>query len=106
LPSFEREVKLRVGKQAQRQATRIEQWWGEHRPAVGSLFADELERTFRLLRELPGAGVRWPTARRPNLRRVLMPNTGNHVYYQVDQATQIVHVVAVWGAPRGRRPKL
>jgi len=104
--SFERAVKLRVGKQAQRQATRIEQWWAKHRPAAGPFFTDELERTFRLLCEVPGAGVRWPTAQRPKLRRVLMPNTGNHVYFHVDEATQTVHVLAVWGAPRGRGPRL
>ncbi len=99
-------MKLRIGRQAQRQATRIERWWGEHRHAAGSLFADELERTFRLLCEVPGAGVPWPTARRPKLRRVLMPNTGNHIYLQVDEATQTVHVLAIWGAPRGRGPRL
>jgi len=99
-------VKLRVGKQAQRQASRIEQWWLEHRPAAGALFIDEIDRTFRLLCETPGAGVRWPTARRPNLRRVLMPNTGNHVYFRVDEAKRTVHVLAIWGAPRGRTPNL
>jgi plasmid stabilization system protein ParE len=99
-------VKLRVGRQAQQQAIRIEQWWVQHRPAAGPLFLDELDRTFRLLCATPGAGVRWPTARRPKLRRLLMPNTGNHVYFEVDEATQTVHVLAVWGAPRGRDPKL
>jgi plasmid stabilization system protein ParE len=80
------------------------QWWVEHRPAAPNLFIDELERTFRLLAETPGAGVSWPTPRRPRLRRVLMPQTGNHVYFQVDEASRTVHVLAVWGAPRGRRP--
>ncbi len=52
---------------------------------------------------MPGAGVSWPTERRPTLRRVLMPNTGNHVYYQVDEATQTVHVLAIFTARNGRR---
>jgi len=33
-----------------------------------------------------------------------MPKTHNHVYYAVE-ATEVV-VLAVWGAPRGRGPKL
>jgi plasmid stabilization system protein ParE len=82
------------------------QWWVEHRPAALTLFVDELERTFRLLVETPGAGVSWPTPSRPRLRRVLMPQTGNHVYFEGDEAGQTVHVLAIWGAPRGRPPSL
>ena len=99
-------MKLRVARKAQLQASRIEQWWDEHRPAADFLFADELDRTFRRLCETPNAGVRWPTARRPGLRRILMPNTGDHVYYEADEATQTVFVIAIWGAPRRRPPKL
>ena len=99
-------MQLRVAKKAQRQGSRIEQWWDEHRPSAGSLFADELDHTLRLLCEMPGAGVGWPTARRPRLRRILMPNTGNHVYYEVHEARQTVFVLAVWGAPRCSGPKL
>jgi hypothetical protein len=40
------------------------------------------------------------------LRRILMPRTENHVYFEVDEMTQTVHVLAVWGAPKGRTPKL
>jgi hypothetical protein len=38
------------------------------------------------------------------VRRLLMPKTHNHVYYAVT-ATEIV-VLTVWGAPKGRGPKL
>ena len=99
-------MKLRVGKLAQRQAARIERWWREHRLLAPDLFTDELEQIFAHLCEQAGAGVRWPTARRPKLRRILMPRTENHVYFQVDEATRTVHVLAVWGAPRGRGPRL
>jgi len=40
------------------------------------------------------------------LRRILMPRTENHVYFMVDEMTQTVHVLAVWGVPKGRTPKL
>ncbi len=99
-------MNLLIGRRAQQQADRKAQWWANHRPAVSTLFADELERTFRLLLGTPGAGVSWPTPRRPRLRRILMPQTGNHVYFEVDATGQTVQVLAIWGAPRGRSPSL
>jgi plasmid stabilization system protein ParE len=99
-------VKLRIGKRAQKQADKIEEWWVEHRPAAPTLFTDELERTFRYLCQMRSAGIRWPTPRRPMLRRILMPRTENHVYFLVDEKTEVVHVLAIWGAPKGRTPKL
>jgi len=35
-----------------------------------------------------------------------MRRTRNHLYYEVDDDREMVVVLAVWGAPRGRRPKL
>lgn len=99
-------MKLRVGELARRQADEIEDWWVANRPSAPTLFTDELEEAFLRICDMPGAGVRWPTARRPTLRRILMPRTQNHVYFRVDEARQVVHVLAVWGAPRGQPPKL
>ena len=98
-------MKLRIGSKAQQQADRMEAWWLEHRPTAPTLFADELQWTFESLCRT-AAGVPWPTARRPTLRRVLMPRTRNHVYFFVDEATQTVHVLALWGAPKGSAPRL
>ena len=81
-------------------------WWFEHRNDARTMFIDELEETLRRLLAAPDAGMRWPTPRRPNLRRVLMPRTHNHVYFLFDEARKTVFVLAVWGAPRGRSPKL
>lgn len=99
-------MKLRVGKRAQRQADRIEEWWVKNRPAAPSLFTDELEEFFEHIRSTTAAGVRWPTSKRPDLRRILMPRTLNHIYFRVDEAKGVVHVLAVWGAPRERGPTL
>jgi hypothetical protein len=33
-----------------------------------------------------------------------MPRSRNHVYFVV--AADVVRVLAIWGAPRGKRPKL
>jgi plasmid stabilization system protein ParE len=99
-------VKLKVAKRAEQQADRIEQWWKENRPSAPRIFTEELESTIRLVCEMPGVGVSWPSARRPGIRRVLMPKTEHHVYFRVDEASATVHVLAVWGAPRGTGPKL
>jgi len=40
------------------------------------------------------------------MRRVLMPKTERHVYYSVDEAIQSVVVHVIWGARKGRGPKL
>jgi hypothetical protein len=40
------------------------------------------------------------------LRRILMPRTENHVYFVVDETAEMVNVLAIWGAPKGRTPKL
>lgn len=99
-------MNLRVGRRAQQQARRIEQWWVEHRAAAPTLFINELEAIFRYIGSVPDAGTRWPTPRRPDLRRILMPRTGKHVYFLIDATTKTVHVLAIWGAPRGTTPKL
>jgi plasmid stabilization system protein ParE len=70
------------------------------------MFTDELEQTFDTIVDQPTAGIGWPTPRRPTLRRILMPDTQNHVYFRVDEEKQIAHVLAVWGAPKKGTPKL
>ena len=99
-------MKLRVGKRAQQQVETIDAWWIEHRADSPTLFLDELEETFLYIRGVQAAGVRWPTLRRPSLRRILMRRTRNHVYFVIDAAAETVHVHAVWGAPKGRTPRL
>jgi len=40
------------------------------------------------------------------VRRVVLPKTRHHVYYEVDRKNDLVMILAVWGAPRGRGPTL
>jgi hypothetical protein len=40
------------------------------------------------------------------LWRVLLPKTQQHLYYTIDEATDTVVIRTIWGARRGRRPKL
>jgi hypothetical protein len=38
--------------------------------------------------------------------RLLMPRTEHHIYYRVDEIAAEVIVEAVWGARKGRGPRL
>jgi hypothetical protein len=35
-----------------------------------------------------------------------MPRTEQHIYYTVDEASDVIVIETVWGARRGRGPKL
>jgi hypothetical protein len=38
--------------------------------------------------------------------RLLLPRTEQHLYYSVDKAGGVVRVITIWGARRGRPPRL
>jgi plasmid stabilization system protein ParE len=97
---------LRLAKRAQRDIERKGGWWVENRPYAPSLFFDELDEMLEQLRATPGCGVRWPTARRPPLRRILMPATQSHVFFVVDEEASVIEVLTVRGAAREKAPKL
>lgn len=99
-------MKLHLAKRALRQVERKEAWWAENRPAAPDLFAREFRDTLEYIRTTPGSGIGWPTPQRPSLRRILMSKTQNHIFFVVDEKAQAIHVLAIWGAARGRAPKL
>jgi plasmid stabilization system protein ParE len=92
--------------EAEAQATEMDTWWREHRPAARGLFAQELADVLTLVTRTPGVGTTHKTNSGKALRRVLMPKTKNHVYFEVDLPRDQVIVHAVWGTPRGRGPNL
>ena len=99
-------MKLRVSRRAKRQIDRMDAWWVAHRPQAANLFADELVAIFWRIQTVSDVGVAWPTERRPKLRRVLMPRTSNHLYFEIAPDQQAVDVLAICGARRARAPKL
>ena len=99
-------MKLKILPRAQAQARSKRVWWVENRPDAPTLFDEEFGRVLELLRETPGAGASWPTARNPAIRRVLMTRTRSHVYFYLEERSGVVMVLAVWGAARGRGPRL
>jgi hypothetical protein len=99
-------VRVRFSGPAQKQADRLDRWWREHRPDVPDLFARELDTARQSLSIAPEMAPAYVERRGVVVRRVLLPKTHNHVYYETDRENGVVMILAVWGAPKGRGPKL
>ncbi len=82
-------------------------WWEQNRDKAPGLFAEELASVVAKLREGRDAERQQFAARGGHIIwRVLMPKTGNHVYYRVDEAAGRVVVLLVWNATAGSKPEL
>jgi plasmid stabilization system protein ParE len=99
-------VKVRFSRPAQKQADRLDRWWREHRSDTADLFARELEIARQTLLVEPNLGQTYIERRGVVVRRLLLPKTHNHVYYEYDDESGMVMILAVWGAPKERGPKL
>lgn len=95
-----------VGPRAEAQALAADAWWRRNRDAAPDLFVTELDRALRRLANDPQAGRKYERHRVAGIRRLLLRRSRYHVYYQHDDAADQVHVLAVWGAERGRGPVL
>ena len=92
--------------EADEQSERCDTWWRENRPATRGLFARELAEVKALLLIAPNVGPVYAMLDGQPVRRILMKKTRTHVYYGLDADGALVTVYSVWGAPRGRGPKL
>ena len=98
-------MNLRLTPRALLEAKRLKTWWRKNRPAAPDLFEQELDAALEQIVGAPGIGAVYDREDlEVPLRRVLLPKTKNHVYYAAT-SDEIV-VLSVWGAPRGRGPKL
>ena len=95
------ELAPRFVQEAERHAT----WWRQNRPAARFLFDEELRAALKQIRTAPELGAWYAAMTGREHRRVLMPRTRHHVYYRLI-APDTVRVVSVWGATRGRGPRL
>ena len=96
-------MKLVFARRALREIERHARWWVEHRDARG-LFEEELAYALRLIRTDPNCGQLYRHTRGREQRRVLMPKTARHVYFR--REPERILILSVWGARRGRGPKL
>jgi plasmid stabilization system protein ParE len=98
-------MKLRIAPRALGEAMRTKTWWRANREAAPDLFETELEETLERIVAAPGIGVAYDATRLDvPVRRVLLPKTGQHVYYTATR--EEVVVLSVWSAHRERGPKL
>jgi hypothetical protein len=99
-------VKLKLTKRAQRRVKLVGAWWREHRPAAPNAFADELEWAKIEMLSRPNLSTLYETPSGKVCRRLLLQTTQQHVYSTVHENADLVIVHTVWGARRGRGPKL
>lgn len=97
-------MKVELSNEAKRQAREENAWWRKNRDAKG-LFTEELREARKVLKEGPKHQV-YAYIDGVAVRRLLLEKTRCHVYYIVLERENLVRVVAIWGARRGRMPKL
>ena len=84
----------------------VNAWWRANRPGEAELFEHELRRARDRLVEQPDLGQLYQNLGERTVRRLLLPKTEQHLYYFVDSPADTLIVITIWGARRGRAPKL
>ncbi len=84
----------------------VARWWRENRPAAPTLFDDELKAAIDRLRSQPTHGIEYSTVDGGTFRRMVLPRSQQHLFYSVDTESSVVIVYTVWGARRGRGPRI
>ena len=97
-------MNVRLSARALREIDRIGAWWRKHRPAVRTLFFDELSAVLAFIETTPEQGRKYEAGTRRVVRRKLMKKSGNHAYY-VRKSDELIVIVSVWGARRERGPR-
>jgi plasmid stabilization system protein ParE len=67
---------------------------------------EELYEVERRLRDSPSLGVVYADHKSGVVRPVLLARTRRHVYFRLRAERDELVVLAVWGAPRAKGPKL
>jgi len=98
-------VKVFISKRATLAAERIRAHWHEHADHR-HVFDRELLAAIDQLEREPTPGAPFPTAKRPGLRRILLPTSRCHLYFELDAPTEAIHILQVWDGRRARPPRL
>ena len=99
-------MKFEISKRARRHIEKVQTWWAENRLAAPTLFLDELADAERQLRAKPESGTVYATHKTGAVRRIFLAGTSHHLYFRYRPDRDELIVLAVWGAPRERGPKL
>lgn len=79
-------MKFEISKRARRQIEKIARWWRDNRAAAPTMFLDELEQAEQRLRDNPEVGTVYARHRTGDVRRLLLPGSGHHLYYRYQRA--------------------
>lgn len=99
-------MKLVFSAEADQDVEKTDAWWRENRPDAPRLFAEELAGVCSEILRKPLILRPYRERRGVVIRRWLMRKTERHVYFEADVERGVVTVLRVWGARRGRGPKL
>lgn len=97
---------VRVAPRAQAQLDEVAAWWKANRLASPKLVLDEFEAAVLRLRHAPLSGVSYRQSGARWVRRLLLPRSRCHVYYTIEETTQMVNIIAFWHVTRRRGPRL
>jgi plasmid stabilization system protein ParE len=97
-------MNVRLTPRALAEAKRVKTWWLQNRPQAPHLFEEELSATLMRIQMIPKVGTIYPAYLDVEVRRVLMPKTQYHLYYALESDELVV--LSIWGARRGRTPRL
>lgn len=83
----------------------MQRWWRTNRSKAPKLFAAELADARQRIAETPDVGSVYAVrAGGVIVRRVLMPKTRTHVFYEVQNNEDVAMIVALWGATKEHGP--
>src|SRR4028119_1062422 len=95
--------KVIVTPRAQRQLASATEWWLSHRDKAPEAFDEAVTSALALIAEHPLAGEVVPLRR--GVRRVLLRRIRYVLFYRL-AASGDIHVLAIWHASRGSRPRI
>lgn len=98
-------MKAYLSKRAARAAERIDAHWRKHGDDP-TLFAREFLDAIVQLESSKLPGSPYPTARRPTLKRLLLRKSRCHLYFEVDDANQVIRILHIWDGRREHAPNL
>jgi plasmid stabilization system protein ParE len=79
---------------------------GRESPCRQNPLAAEFQAAVERLAIQPACGLTYQLSDKPGVRRLLLPRSRYHVYYEVDDANRVVTILAIWHAMRGQGPRL
>lgn len=97
-------VRIGTTPEADEDIRRTDLWWRENREASPDLSREELSDTVALIARSPEIGRRYKSEHVRGVRRMLLRATRYRLYYVA--RGDLVTVLTVWSAVRGRGPRL